>query len=808
MSHGRIARVSRLHPDAQRRAMRYGHTLRGRRPNGLPPHLLPGVSGRGARKGIGRGRILLIAANVVMAAFLLATAAFVVSSVAAVGGTVAAYRQVNEGLPNATGIVIDTFQSSRIMDRNGKLLQEIDDPDIGWRSFVPLDQISPDLINATIAAEDATFWTHRGVEPLAIVRGAVINVSSSGSSGGSTITQQLVRSLFPTEIGNEISYTRKAKEALASVELERRYSKQDILTMYLNQIFYGSRSYGVEAASQTFFNKNAKDLTLGEAAMLAGLPQRPTDYNPAIKENFELAKQRQRYVLNQMVKYGYITRAEANAAWTDGPIIESRRTGAVLDNPHFVNYVRDYIVEKYGEDALFQGGLQITTTIDSDLQDFAEQTVAAQVEALAPYNAQNAAAVVMLPWSGEILAMVGSANFDNPLINGQVNVTTSDQQPGSAIKPIAYAAAFEDGWSPGTVLLDAGRRWPTPGAPDPYYEPQNYTGNFYGAVTVRTALANSLNLPAVKATDYTGVDSMINLAQRMGMKKSLLRDPSFYGISIALGGGEVLPLDLTNAYATFANQGRYVPANPILKIEDSQGNVLYDIDRKTVFQRGQQVLKAEYAYQITSILTDNKARSLIFTEQNLFGQTQSQLGRPTAAKSGTTNGWVDIWTMGYTTDLAVGVWVGNTDNDPLREIDGIEGAGPIWNKIMVEMHQNPKYQQLLLGPDGKPLPETFARPQGIYEGQLCAATGQRPVGREQTRTDLLVRGEGPALRCDQINAWQREDLELALEDVNRNGGKYVGDAVGMIRRYADAAQYRSGGTRFSEPRLPDSGPPG
>ncbi|MDP9368860.1 MAG: penicillin-binding transpeptidase domain-containing protein, partial [Chloroflexota bacterium] len=470
--------------------------------------------------------------------------------------------------------------------------------------------------------------------------------------------------------------------------------------------------------------------------------------------------------------------------------------------------VRDYIVEKYGEGALYQGGLQITTTIDSDLQDFAEQTVASQVEALAPYNAQNAAAVVMLPWSGEILAMVGSANFDNPLIDGQVNVTTSDQQPGSAIKPIAYAAAFEEGWSPATVVLDAGRRWETPGAPDPYYEPQNYTGNFYGAVTVRTALANSLNLPAVKATDYTGVDKMIDLAHRMGMKKSLLQPPEFYGISIALGGGEVLPLELTNAYATFANQGRYVPANPILKIEDSQGNLLYDIDHKTVFQRGQQVLKAEYAYQITSILTDNKARSLIFTEQNLFGQTQSQLDRPTAAKSGTTNGWVDIWTMGYTTDLTVGVWVGNTNNDPLREIDGIQGAGPIWNKIMVEMHKNPKYQKLLLGPDGKPLPETFARPQGIYEGQLCAATGHRPVGREQTRTDLLVRNEGPALRCDQINAWEREDLELALEDVNRSGGKYVGDAVGTIRRYAEAAQYRSGGTRFSEPRLPDGAPPG
>ena len=802
MSQGHVARASRRYPDARRRAARYGRTQLGHRATTLPPHLLPGVTGRtvAAKGNPNRLRVILIVVQLLLVAIILTFLALVVSTVAGVAGTVAAYRKVNDDLPNAGAVAVGSFQTTRIFDRDGKLLQQVDDPEGGWRSFVPLSAVSQHLIDATVAAEDATFWTHEGVEPVAIVRGVLINFGGEGSSGGSTITQQLVRSLFPDKISAlDVSYTRKGREALAAVAIERQYSKQDILTMYLNQIFYGNRSYGVEAAAQTFFAKHAKDLTLAEAAMLAGLPQRPTDYNPSI--NYAAAKGRQDYVLDQMVKHRYITRDEANAAFAEPLQIAPSRNGAVLDAPHFVNYVRDYVAERFGEDALYRGGLQITTTIDVDLQAKAEEIVAKEMPRLAVYNARNACMVVMLPWSGEIVAMVGSANFDDPLIDGQVNVATSDQQPGSAIKPVVYGASFESGWNPGTIILDTAFKKETPGQVDPitgerieFYEPQNYSGRNYGAVSVRQALANSLNIPAVKTLEYTTIRDTIDLAHRMGIKHGLDHpDPvAQYGLSLALGGGEVQPLELTNVYATFANNGKYVPATPILKIEDGQGNLLYEVDRDRALEQAEQVLKAEYAYQITSILTDNDARAMIFSRNNLFGDTQQRLGRPTAAKSGTTNEWKDTWTLGYTTDAAIGVWVGNTDNDPLRELDGIQSAGPIWQQMMLELHQNPAYADLLRGPGGQPLPEDFPRPPGIVEGPVCTATGHKPTGNEDARRELLVQGEGPSLRCDQLSAYERTELRAALADVRVNAGKYDGPGVDSIYRYARAARIDTG----------------
>ncbi|HEV2108775.1 MAG TPA: transglycosylase domain-containing protein [Thermomicrobiales bacterium] len=796
MRHGRISRASHRYPDAKRRAARYARTRAGQRATTVPPHLLPGITGRQGSSGT-KLRLLLLAANVVLGALLLATGAFVISTVAAVSGTMAAYRQVNEGLPNAAGVAVDNFQTTRIYDRNGELLQEVDDPTNpygGWRTFVTLDQVSPYLIDATVAAEDGTFWTHHGVEPIAIVRGAFINVGGTGSSGGSTVTQQLVRALFPEKIGYDISYARKGKEALAAVEMERNYSKTDIMTMYLNLIFYGSRSYGIEAASQTYFEKHASELTLPEAALLAGLPQRPTDYNPTI--NLDLAKQRQDYVLDQMVKLGYITRAEAREAF-DTPLNlrDGQRTGLIHHAPHFVNYVGSYIKEHLGEEAYYRGGLQITTTIDIELQAEAEEIMQRNVANLDVYNARNGSMVAMVPWSGEILAMVGSANFEDETIEGQNNIAVSQQQPGSAIKPIVYAAAFENGWNPATVVLDSTFRRETPGQVDPvtgepvkYYEPQNYTGNFYGAVTVRTALANSLNIPAVKATEYVGPQAVMDVARRMGMKDSFTGEASDYGLSIGLGGAEVQLLELTNAYATLANMGEYVPANPIMKIADSQGNVLYDIDREEDRPQPDRAIKAEYAYQITDILTDNDARALLFGRENLFGETQDKLDRPTAAKSGTTNDVKDIWTMGYTTDLTVGVWIGNTNNDPLEPLDGIQGAGPIWSETMLLLHQDSRFSDLLLGPEEQPLPKEFPRPEGIYEGQVCTANGHAPVNNAPTRTDLLVRDEGPALRCDQLSGYERKELDAALKDIQSNSGKYASGAIDSIRKYDQATR--------------------
>jgi len=763
--------------------------------------LLPGTT----RRRQSAGKIIGILAGLAAALFLFFAVTMVMgalSTAAAVAATMQQYEEINGSLPNAAEISADTFQTTRILDRNGVLLQEIADQDYGWRTFVPYEKISPYLIDATVASEDATFWSHDGVEPFAIARGLMIIAGGSGSSGGSTITQQLVRSIHPEAIGNDVSVLRKWREGLAAIALERQFSKHDIITMYVNQIFYGNRSYGIEAAAQTYFHKSAADLNISEAALLAGIPQQPTWFNPSLYP--ENVVGRQEYVLDQMVKQGYISRQEANEAEANWPTVYPARDGdgAVLDHPHFVQYVYEYLAEKYPDKDFTKGGFNIYTTIDTALQNRAEEVVSQNIQQLQYYNARNAALTIIVPWSGEILAMVGSANFDDAALEGQVNITTSPQQPGSSIKPIVYAAAFEQGWNPGTVVLDAPLRIETPGATDengdpmPYYEPQNYLRTFNGAVTVRTALANSLNIPAVKAVEYAGgAEAIVEMARRMGIKHELAQPPADYGLSIGLGSGDVWPLEMNNAYATIANMGKYVPVTPILKITDSEDNVLYELDRDTVLADAEQVIRPEIAYQLASILTDNESRAMIFTRQNLFGQTQTTLGRPTAAKSGTTNDFRDIWTIGFTTDASISVWVGNTRNDPLAEIDGIQGAGPIWSQLMIDLHTRPEFQQLLLGPDGQPVPPQFPRPAGIIDGAVCSATGGQPIDDWSNKAELLDSGGSPALRCDQMTPWQYKDLSRTMEQLRRNSGAFSGNGIDSIYRYARAV-------RFSEPSQP------
>jgi membrane peptidoglycan carboxypeptidase len=757
-----------------------------RRAGGLPPHLLPGITSR-RRKDNRRTAGIMVAAGALLGVFLIILlVGFVTSTAAAIGGTVHAYKEVNKDLPNAAQVAVDTFETTTITDRNGVKLQSVDQVEGGWRTFKPLDQMSQYVIDATVAAEDATFWTHYGVEPIAIIRGAVINLNGSGSSGGSTITQQLARGLYPEQVGTDISVTRKVKEALVAVAIDDEFSKEDILTMYLNSIFYGQRSFGIEAAANTYFNKHADELTLGEASLLAGLPQAPSFFDPTVR--FDQAKKRQKYVLDQMVKYDYITPQQAKDAFNEN-LDPQTRNGSVEHAPHFTQYVRSYI-EEHWPGALYNGGLTITTSIDVELQEEAERIVANGVAEAAGYERNNAAMVIMVPWSGQILAMVGSASFDDPFIGGQVNYAIEKRQPGSSMKPIVYAAAFESGWNPGTVVMDDPIKEPTGNPDNPYYEPKNYSGSFNGAVSVRQALANSYNIPAVKAIKYAGIEHVMDLAKRMGMEKSLDRPYYDYGLSLSLGSGEVQLLEHTNVYATFANLGTYVPANPILKIVDSQGNVLYDVERDKPWENATQALKAEYAYQIMTILTDNESRSLVFGENNLFGNTQSELGRPTAAKSGTTDSWRDIWTMGYTTDVAIGVWMGNTSFDgssplELPELDGIAGAGPIWQDAMLMMHNDSRWSDYLDGSNGRPLNEDFARPAGIYQGEICDATGGKPVAGFETHEEWLVKGEGPSLRCDQISAYDAKELEDAVDDL-QNSGPWTGSAWDRIMRYRDA----------------------
>lgn len=788
MAHGRMTRSTSRYPDARRRAERYGKTRYGQKRRHLPPNLLPGVTGRDKKTShflggpIGILSIVATALGIAAVLFIVVTA---ISATIGVVGTMRAYKEVNADLPNAAAVVADTFQTTRIYDRNGDLLQEVDNPDAsaGWRTYVSMDAMPDDFINATIAAEDATFWTNEGVEPVAIVRGAVINVSGSGSSGGSTITQQLVRAVFPDQISAlDISYTRKFREALAAYALAQEYSKTDIFTMYVNQIYYGYRAYGVEAAAQTIFEKRASELSLAESAFLAGLPQSPSYY----QDRFDQAKIRQQYVLDQMVKYGYITRAEADAAFAEPlTISDSVRTGAVSAAPHFTEYVRQYVIENYGIDALY-GGLEITTSIDLGLQSRAEDIVAAGVQEMTEFGRNNGAMVVMVPWSGEVLAMVGSADFGNALINGEVNYATAQIQPGSSMKPLVYAMAFEQGWNPGTVLMDIPTQWDAEGEGTPY-EPQNYSGNFYGAVSVREALANSFNIPAVKATEFVGVQNVMDTAREMGLEDSLVQDASFYGLSIGLGGAEVQLLEHTNAYATLANNGNHVDVHPILSITDSQGNELFNLDEEQIAEDSNQAIPAGNAYQVSSILTDNDARSIVFGPENRFASTQQQLGRPVAAKSGTTDEWKDLWTMGYTTDVAIGVWVGVSGGAPntgLEAIDGIQAAGPIWQNMMYEVH-NPEFAPLLVGPDGSALPEEFPVPEDAYEGEICAVTGQQP-GTGETSEEWLVRGQGPDRACTDLGEREREELDDAIAATRSGNTRWSGNAVERIARYASA----------------------
>jgi len=787
MSQGRISRASRRHPDARRRQARFGKTRYGQRASSLPPHLLPGVTGRGQKRRFWDvPKLLMLSTAVVGVLAIIFVVVTVVTGVIGAFATVRTYKEVNQDLPNAAEVSAQTFQTTRIYDRNGTLLQEVDNPDFGWRTFVPYDDISPYLIDATVAAEDSTFWTNSGVEPYAIIRGGLINLTGAGSSGGSTVTQQLVRAIYPDQISAlDISYTRKIREAMAAYALAKEYSKQDIMTMYLNQIYYGARSYGIEAASQTYFNKHAKDLTLAEASMLAGLPQAPSYYEPSDPENFEIAKRRQQYVLDQMVKYRYITREEADAAFAEPLHPSNVRTGAIQNAPHFTEYVKQYIISHYGEDALY-GGLQITTSIDLPLQAQAEQIVASGVANMAQYDKNNGAMVVMVPWSGEVLAMVGSADFNNAIIGGQVNYATSLIQPGSSMKPIVYAAAFEKGWNPGTVILDVPTTWKVEGQPD--YKPNNYSGLSYGAVTVRTSLANSLNIPAVKATDWVGVQGVMDTARKMGLKDSLEEDAGYYGLSLGLGAGEVELLEHTNAYATLANNGTYVPASPILEIKDSQGNVLYKHDEAQIRKEASQAVPAGNAYQVTSILTDNDARAMVFTKDNLFGNTQSELGRPTAAKSGTTEDWKDLWTMGYTTDVAIGVWVGKSGDGgqgQVYEIDGIQAAGPIWQQMMLQIHNTPEFSKLLVGPDGSAVAKDFPVPDTVSKQDICATTGQRP-GSGKTSQEWIVKGQEPTRACGDLDEWQTKQLDNALQQMQSGSARWASGAQSSLSAYARA----------------------
>lgn len=554
--------------------------------------------------------------------------------------------------------------TTEFYDRNGTLLYRLyEDKN---RTLVKLSGLPSNLINATVAIEDKNYWNHKGVDFVGIARALISDYkSNSEAQGGSTITQQLIKNTLLTP---DRTWQRKAKEVFLAFWAERIFNKQQILEMYFNEVGYGGTSVGIEAASETYFGKHTRDLDLAESAYLAGLPASPTTYSP-FGNHPEYGSQREAEVLRRMVEDKYINQDQMNLALSEK--LQFKQPEAIIKAPHFVMYVRSLLAEKYGERIVSQGGLKVYTSLDLPTQQMAEQVVKEEVNKLASLNVTNGAAIIEDPRNGEILAMVGSKDYYDPT-DGNFNVALADRQPGSSIKPITYAAAFKQGYSPGTTVLDAQTTFVNPWGIS--YSPVNYDGKFHGLVTMRTALGSSFNIPAVKTLQMVGIPNMLQTAHDMGI--TTLNDTGQYGLSLTLGAGEVRLIDMMTVYSTLSQMGVKHDTNPILKLTDSKGDVIEDNGTLA----GTKVLDSGIAYMITNVLSDDAARTPAFGPHSLLYIP----GHTVAVKTGTTDDKRDNWTYGYTPDVAVGVWVGNDDNTPMNPAltSGITGAAPIWNRLM------------------------------------------------------------------------------------------------------------------------------
>lgn len=636
------------------------------------------------------------------------------------------------------------FETARIYDSKGNVLYELNDPQTGRRSYVPLEKISPELVAATIATEDKDFYNNPGFDPIGIARAIWQNVQAGDTvSGASTITQQLVRALVlsPEEAAQRTSL-RKIREIILAGEITRRYSKDEILELYLNEIYYGNLAYGIEAASRTYFSKSASDLTLDEAAFLAGLPQSPAVYDVYTNKEVTLGRTQQvfqRLVTEGCVELNYESGEKqvcVNAEQAvNGLVSLSNREfvppRSTAQFPHWVNYVRQIIEASFDSQSLYRNGLNIYTTLDPDLQAMAERAVAEQVNGLADRNVTNGALVALRPSTGEIVAMVGSDNYDDP-VDGQINMALRPRQPGSSIKPFTYALAFDrnpGAWNPATVLWDVPTEFPD-GA-NPPYVPRNYDERFHGPTSIRLALANSYNIPAVKALEYVGVygtvvggganavgrAGLVPFLQTLGVTTLTRQD---YGLALTLGGGEIPLVEMVEAYGAFATGGKRVWPIAIRQITDRTGKIICEQPlapdqvkagpppcQPAPANWNQPVLSPESAFLISDILSDNEARTPAFGPNSAL-----QLSFPAAVKTGTTNDYRDNWTVGYTPDLVAGVWVGNADFTPMERTTGLTGAAPIWKVFM----------ETALA--GRATP--FARPTTIVDQEVCSVSGSAP----------------------------------------------------------------------------------
>ncbi len=677
---------------------------------------------------------------------------------AALGTVFSIYSYYAQDLPDPRAIETEqeNFETTKIYDRTGNvLLYEVFDPRLGDREYMTLDQIPEHCRDVTVALEDKTFWDNPGFDLQGIARAFWQNLRGGAIQGGSSITQQLIKNIIiDPEERVQRSYARKIKEVILATEITRRYEKPQILEWYLNTNHYGNLAYGIQAATQVYFQKAVGELSLAECAMLAPIPQFPL-LNPIDRP--EEAKQRQKLALDALARDGYISQAEADAAYTTALEVKPVQERFDIIAPHFAIYVRKQLEERLGPDLVYRGGLKVYTSLDLELNNEAERIARQQVAKLMEegHNASNACVAAVRPNTGEILALVGSIDYWNEEIDGNVNVCVADpgRQPGSSFKPFTYATAFaQRAVTPASLVMDVRRSFPDP--PNPPYVPENYDRKYHGPVRLRVALARSYNIPAVWTLQQAGVRNVINTAHRMGITTL---NGDFYGLALTLGGGEVKPLDMAYAFGVFANGGvmsgepvppelqrpghRTLDPVAILRVEDPTGRILWQYAQPET----QQVLDPALAYLMADILSDNDARAAAFgRNSDLYFED-----RRVAAKTGTTNDFRDNWTIGFTPQIAVAVWVGNNDNEAMKDVTGLSGAAPIWHDVMAYYLRD------------KPA-EWYLRPPGLLDLRVDTVSGLLPTEYSPaTVAEMFLEGSEPKI----------EDTVHQVFRINRDNGK-------------------------------------
>ena len=643
------------------------------------------------------------------------TGAALITVVVGIIGTTVLFAFFAKDLPSPDKVVRREGFSTKILDRSGSLLYDV----YGDQRRTPVNITDIPLVmrQATISIEDKSFYKHTGFDPLTPLRIVWNMIIRHRVVGGSTLTQQLVKNSMLTL---ERTITRKLKEFILTVQVERKYTKDQILQMYLNEVPYGGTAWGVEAAAEMYFGKPISQVNLAEAAVLAGLPQSPTYYSPFVGTAYV---NRAYEVLRRMREDGYINKTQEVATQKEIKELQFASSSGTLKAPHFVFYVKQLLVDRYGESVVDEGGLKVTTTLDLPLQEVAQTAVTEEIAKVKSLKITNGAAIALDPKNGQILAMVGSKGWDEKDYEGKFNVVTASRQPGSAIKPLVYLSGLQKGYTAATLLMDTKTSFP--GGDKPEYAPENYDGKFRGPILVREALGNSINVPAVKMLSLVGVRDFLQIAYDMGLStlKPTKETLDRVGLSVALGGGEVKLIELAEAYAAFANGGLKQEPVVILKVTDKDGKVLEEWKPGPA----RQVIAPEEAFIISSILSDPKSREITFGPRSLINIPNKTV----AVKTGTTNDRRDNWTIGWTPSVLVGVWVGNNDNTPMKEVaSGVTGAAPIWRKILLEMLKTKS-------------DEPFGQPAGVVTADVDKISGFMAHDGFEAKKEYFVKGTEP-----------------------------------------------------------------